>query len=226
MPKRLEWDKTGERFFEAGVSHGVLYVQDSTGKYPKGVVWNGLTAVNDQPEGAEPNDLYADNIKYGSLRSKETYKATIESYMYPNEFAECDGSAMVAPGIYIGQQSRKPFGFSYQTTIGNDTASEEDDGYKLHIVYNATASPSEKNYETLNDSPDAITFSWEIETTPVNAPGYQPTSTITISSLETDKAVMAAIEDLLYGTDDKEAYLPSPEEIFDLIKTVTPEITE
>lgn len=224
MPKRLEWDKTGERFFEAGVSHGVLYVQDSSGKYPNGVVWNGLTAVNDQPGGAEPNDLWADNIKYGSLRSSETYEATIEAYMYPPEFAECDGSVPLAKGIYLGQQSRKPFGFTYQTQIGNDTASEEDDGYKLHIVYNATASPSEKNYETINDSPDAITFSWEIQTTPVNVPGHKPSSTITISSLDTDPAIMAALEDILYGSDTADARLPLPEEIIDLIKTTTPTV--
>lgn len=171
---KLVWDKTGERYYETGVNRGVLYPQDSHGKYPKGVVWNGLTAVTKSPGGAEASDYYADNIKYASIRSAETYGATIEAYTYPDEFAACDGSAEITQGVMIGQQSRKPFGFAYRTLIGNDTASEEDDGYKLHLVYNSTASPSEKAYQTINESPEAITFSWEITTTPVDISGYKP----------------------------------------------------
>lgn len=218
MPK-LEWDKTGQRFFETGVDHGVLYPQDKDGTYPEGVVWNGLTAVTAQPGGAEPNDMWADNIKYGSIRSTETYSATIEAYTYPDEFAACDGSAEVVPGVYIGQQSRKSFGFSYRTMIGNDTATEDDDGYTIHLVYNLTASPSEKNYQTINDSPEGITLSWEVQSTPVNVTGYKPTSTMDFNSLTTDPAKLKALEDILYGTDTETARLPLPDEVIQLMKT-------
>ena len=212
----LVWDKTAERFYETGVDHGVLYVQKADGTYNKGVVWNGLTAVTEKPDGAEPNDLYADNIKYASLRSAETFGATIEAYMYPEEFAQCDGSAAVATGVYIGQQKRKPFGFCYRTLIGNDTASDEDDGYMLHIIYNATASPSEKNHETVNDSPDAITMSWDLDTTPVafdEHPNYKPTATITINSTKCDAAKLKTLEDQLYGTANGDPTLPSPDAV-------------
>lgn len=220
---KLEWDKVGERFYETGTSNGVLYPQDATGKYPKGVVWNGLTAVTESPSGAEANDLYADDIKYASLRSAETFGATIEAYMYPDEFAACDGSAEVADGVMIGQQSRNSFGLSYKTTIGNDTSTEADDGYKLHLVYGATASPSEKAYTTINDSPEAITFSWELTTTPVPVPGHKPTATIIIDSLKADSDKLKDLEDILYGTEDTEARLPLPEEIIDIFGTTTKE---
>lgn len=212
----LVWDKTAERFYETGVDHGVLYVQKANGTYDTGVVWNGLTAVTEKPDGAEPNDLYADNIKYASLRSAETFGATIEAYMYPEEFAQCDGSAAVATGVYIGQQKRKPFGFCYRTLIGNDTATDEDDGYMLHIIYNATASPSEKNHETVNDSPDATTMSWDLDTTPVafeDHPNYKPTATITINSTKCDATKLKTLEDTLYGTANAEPTLPSPDAV-------------
>ena len=212
----LVWDKTAERFYETGVDHGVLYVQKADGTYENGVVWNGLTAVTEKPDGAEPNDLYADNIKYASLRSAETFGATIEAYMYPEEFAQCDGSAVVATGVYIGQQKRKPFGFCYRTLIGNDTATDTDDGFMLHIIYNATASPSEKNHETVNDSPDAVTMSWDLDTTPVafeDHPSYKPTATITIDSTKCDATKLQTLMDTLYGTANSEPTLPSPDDI-------------
>lgn len=212
MPK-LVFDKIGERFYETGTSHGVLYPQDTKGEYPKGVVWNGLISVTESPGGAEPNDMYADDIKYASLRSAETFSATIEAYTYPDEFTECDGSKELAPGVTIGQQNRNPFGFCYRTVIGNDTASDVDDGYKLHLIYNATASPSEKAYQTINDSPEAITFSWEIETTPVNIEGHKPTAAITINSLKVDATKLGELEAILYGSADTEARMPLPDEI-------------
>lgn len=215
----LVWDKTAERFYETGVDHGVLYVQKADGTYDTGVVWNGLTAVTEKPDGAEPNDLYADNIKYASLRSAETFGATIEAYMYPEEFAQCDGSHAVATGVYIGQQTRKPFGFCYRTLIGNDTATDTDDGYMLHIIYNATASPSEKNHETVNDSLDAVTMSWDLDTTPVafeTHSGHKPTATITINSTKCDAAKLQTLLDQLYGTANSNPTLPSPDEILDL----------
>lgn len=215
---KLVFDKTGERFYETGTSHGVLYPQDTKGEYPKGVVWNGLISVTESPGGAESNDMYADDIKYASLRSAETFGATIEAYTYPDEFMECDGSKEVAPGVTIGQQNRNPFGFCYRTVIGNDTASDVDDGYKLHLIYNATASPSEKGYQTINDSPEAITFSWEIETTPVNIDGYKPTAAITINSLKVDATKLEELETILYGSTDAEARMPLPDEIIEMFK--------
>lgn len=210
---KLEWDRTGERYYETGNKKGVLFPMGESGVYEQGVVWNGLTAVTESPSGAEANDLYADDIKYASLRSAETFGGTIEAYTYPDAFAECDGSAEVKTGVYIGQQKRKAFGFSYVTSVGSDTESDFDKSYKLHLVYNATASPSEKSYQTINDSPDAITFSWEFETTPVNVTGHKPTSIITIDSNKADKAKLKALEDKLYGTESTEATLPSPDEV-------------
>ena len=210
---KLEWDRTGERYYETGNKKGVLFPMGESGVYEQGVVWNGLTAVTESPSGAEANDLYADDIKYASLRSAETFGGTIEAYTYPDAFAECDGSAEVKNGVYIGQQKRKAFGFSYVTSVGSDTESDFDKSYKLHLVYNATASPSEKSYQTINDSPDAITFSWEFETTPVNVTGHKPTSIITIDSNKVDKVKLKALEDKLYGTESTEASLPSPDEV-------------
>ena len=207
----IVWDKTAERLYETGVDHGVLYPQNASGQYQTGVAWNGLISVTEKPDGAEANDLYADNIKYASLRSAETFGATIEAYMYPAEFAECDGSVAIANGVYIGQQVRRPFGFVYRTLVGNDTAGETDDGYKLHIIYNATASPSEKNYETINDSPDAITMSWDIDTTPVPMSGRKPVSTITIDSKACDSAKLTQLENVLFGTANSEPSLPTPD---------------
>lgn len=213
----IVWDATGSRFYENGVDHGVLYVQDDAGDYGTGIPWNGLVSVSESPEGAEATDLYADNIKYASLRSTETFSATIEAYTYPDEFAVCDGSNEVASGVYFGQQSRASFGFSYRTNIGNDTSSSKDDGYKIHLVYGATASPSEKSYETINDSPDAITFSWDIDTTPVTVDGYSAVSTVVIDSLKVDADVLTEIENTLYGTDTTEPTLMLPDAILALL---------
>ena len=211
---KIEWDKTGERLYETGVKNGVLYVQEG-GAYPKGVAWNGLTAVTESPSGAEATPLYADDIKYLNLLSTEEFGATIEAYTYPDEFAACDGSAALADGVMIGQQPRKAFGLCYRTTIGNDTEGN-DHGYKLHIIYGALAAPSEKAYATINDSPEAITFSWEVTTTPVNVTGAKPTASITIDSTKADPTKLAALEDILYGKDGEpgnEPRLPLPDEI-------------
>lgn len=209
---KLVWDKTGERLYETGVSHGVLYVQDSIGAYPKGVAWNGLTAVTESPSGAEATPLYADDIKYLELRSAEEFGATIEAYTYPKEFEACDGSAELAEGVTIGQQDRKAFGLCYRTIVGNDVK-KNDLGYKLHLIYGATASPSEKGYQTVNDSPEAITFSWEVTTTPINVDGFKPTSSLTIDSTKVDKTKLAALEAKLYGAESAEATLPTPDEV-------------
>lgn len=206
----IEWDAAGKRFYENGTDRGVLYPMTSNGSYDKGVAWNGLTAVTESPEGAEPTDLYADNIKYATMRSAETFGCTIEAYTYPDEFSECDGSAQIAKGVFAGQQERKGFGFSYRTLIGNDTATSSDDGYKLHLVYGCTASPSEKSYATVNDSPDAITFSWEVKTTPVNVAGFKPTATLVIDSRYADPSKLSALEKILYGDADTEPNLPLP----------------
>lgn len=208
---KLVWDKTGERLYETGVKQGVLYPQVS-GAYPKGVAWNGLTAVTESPSGAEATPLYADDIKYLNLMSAEEFGASIEAYMYPEEFAECDGSAALVAGVYIGQQTRKAFGLCYRTVLGNDVDSN-DYGYKLHLIYGALAAPSEKAYATVNDSPEAITFSWEITTTPVNVTGFKPTASITIDSTKVDAEKLAALEAILYGTESEEARLPLPDEI-------------
>lgn len=210
MPK-LVWDNTGERFYETGVKKGVLYPVVN-GAYPRGVVWNGLTGVTESPSGAEANPIYADDIKYLELRSAEEFGATVEAYTYPDEFAVCDGSAMPANGVVIGQQARKPFGLSYRTIVGNDVDMDEH-GYKLHLIYNAMASPSEKSYQTVNDSPEAVTFSWELTTTPLAVTGYKPTACITIDSRTADPIKLAALEDALYGTTDTTAYLPLPDAV-------------
>ena len=216
---KIVWDAVGEHIFETGVRNGVLYLKDVQGAYNTGVAWNGLTSVSESPEGAEPTDLYADDIKYLTLMSAENFKATIEAYTYPVEFEECDGSASIANGVVIGQQSRKPFGLCYRTAIGNDTDGNEH-GYKLHIVYGCQASPSEKQYSTINDSPEAITFSWEVSTTPVNVNGKKPTSTLIIDSTKADKAKLTALEAILYGSDSTEPRLPLPDEIATLMTTV------
>lgn len=213
----LVWDNISERYFETGVDHGVLYVWDEAqNKYGDGVAWNGLTSVTNSPDGAEPTDLWADNIKYATLRSAETFGATIEAYTYPPEFAQCDGSASPADGVYIGQQTRKSFGFTYRTKVGSDTDTDASK-YKIHVIYNATASPSERAYETVNDSPDAITMSWEITTTPVTATGYKPTSEIVIEVWKLSSSHKTALENALYGTAGTAATLPQPDALLALI---------
>ena len=218
---KLVWDQNGERTYETGVKKGVLYPQVS-GAYPKGVAWNGLTGVTESPSGAEATPLYANDTKYLNLMSNEELGATIEAYTYPDEFAECDGSASLAEGVSIGQQKRTPFGLAYPTTFGNDTEGN-DYGYKLHLIYGALAAPSEKAYATINDSPEAITFSWEISTTPVEVKGHKPTASITIDSTKVDPAKLKQLEDILYGTDGtgsgdtgETARLPLPDEIMEL----------
>ena len=208
VTKRLEWDKSGERLYETGIEKGVLYLI-SNGQYQKGVAWNGLTAFTESPSGAENTDLYADNIKYLSMQSAETFGGTIEAYMYPDEFAECDGSANVADGVTIGQQTRKGFGFCYRTKVGNDTDGNEH-GDKIHIVYGCKCSPSEKNYQTINDSPDAITFSWEVNSTPVNVTNYKPTSCLVIDTTKISEAALTAIEDALYGKNGEDTAATDP----------------
>lgn len=215
---KIVWDQTGERFYETGVNKGVLYPQGEGGTYPKGVAWNGLTAVTESPSGAEATPLYADNIKYLNLMSVEEFGATIEAYTYPDEFAECDGSAELVAGVMIGQQPRKTFGLSYVTTKGNDTAGNKF-GYKLHIIYGALAAPSEKAYATINDSPEAITFSWEVTTTPVAVEGFEPTASVVIDSTKVDASKLAALEAILYGSESEEARLPLPNEIVTIIGT-------
>ena len=205
---KLVWDKTGERLYETGVDRGVLYPLSAEGTYTPGVAWNGLTAVTESPSGAENTDLYADNIKYLSMRSAEIFGATVEAYTYPDEFAECDGSAQLVEGVTIGQQNRKVFGLCYRTLVGNDVDGQ-DHGYKLHLIYGATASPSERGYATVNDSPEAITFSWELATTPVNVTGFKPTASITIDSTKADPTCLAALEEILYGTDAGEEGTPA-----------------
>lgn len=215
MPK-IKWDQTGERYYETGVSKGVLYPY-ANNDYAKGVAWNGLTNVSESPEGAEATPLYADNIKYLNLMSAEEFKATIEAYTYPDEFAACNGEASLQNGVSIGQQKRSQFGLSYQTKIGNDVDSEL--GYKIHLVYGALAAPSEKAYATVNDSPEAITFSWEISTTPVEVPGFKPTASLVIDSTKVDTEKLAAFEKILYGDDTNEARLPLPSEVATLFNT-------
>lgn len=215
---KLVWDQTGEHIYETGVRMGVLYPMATAGTYDKGVAWNGLTAITESPSGAESTPLYADDIKYLNLRSVEEFGATVEAYTYPDEFAECDGSASLAEGVMIGQQKRKAFGLCYRTALGNDVEGDTY-GYKIHIIYGATASPSEKAYATINDSPEAITFSWELTTTPVAVKGFQPTSCITIDSTKVDAAKLKTLEDKLYGAESEEATLPLPDEIAELIGT-------
>lgn len=218
---KIVWDQTGDRLYETGVKNGVLYIQNSDGTYPKGVAWNGLTSITESPSGAEATALYADDMKYLNLISAEEFGATVEAYTYPDEFAECDGSASLATGVTVGQQSRKTFALCYRTVLGNDTDNDAH-GYKLHIIYGATAAPSEKAYSTVNDSPEAITFSWELKTTPVNVAGFKPTACITIDSTKADPAKLTALEEILYGKDGTgdegltgavDPRLPLPDEI-------------
>lgn len=209
---RLVWDKTGERVYETGVRQAVLYPQETGGTYPLGVAWNGLTGVTESPSGAESTPIFADDIKYLSLMSAEEFGATIEAYTYPDEFAACDGSSDIATGVSIGQQKRKSFGLCYRTALGNDVDGE-DYGYKLHIIYGAIAAPSEKGYATINNDPEAITFSWEISTTPVSMTGFKPTASITIDCTKADATKLKALEDILYGSESVSARLPLPAEI-------------
>lgn len=217
MPKKLVWDQVGEKTYETGVSQGVIYPIDDDGNYPKGVAWNGLNQISENPSGAEETAIYADNIKYLSLFSAEEFGATIEAYTYPDEYAECDGSAEIAPGVLIGQQTRKGFGLCYRTEFGNDVKGEAY-GYKLHIIYNCKVTPSEKAYSTINDSPEAITFSWECKTTPVPVEGFKATASVVIDSTKVSEDKMAALEKILYGSDEAEARLPMPSEIITLLK--------
>lgn len=216
---KLVWDQAGERLYETGTDHGVVYPQDNSGAYPKGYAWNGLTSVSESPSGAEPTDLWADNIKYLSIRSAEEFGATIEAYTYPDEFAVLDGSAELTEGVMIGQQTRKAFGFCYRSRVGNDIQFEEH-GYKLHLIYGCTVSPSEKAYQTINDSPEAITFSWEMTTTPVAVTGYKPTASMTIDSTKFTGAkadYLQDLEDVLYGTATEDARLPLPDEVLAIL---------
>lgn len=221
MPNKIEWDKTGERLFETGIDHGVLYPQAAGGAYPKGVAWNGLTAVTESPSGAEPTPLYADNIKYLNLMSVEEFGFTIEAYMYPDEFAECNGEGSLVQGVTIGQQKRKAFGMSYRTLIGNDVDGDSH-GYKLHLIYGALAAPSEMARNTVNDNPEAATMSWECSTTPVTVDKFKPTSHIIIDSTKADPTKLAALEKKLYGDNVAEAALPLPNEVAEIMKTEEP----
>lgn len=213
---KLVWDETGKRFYETGVKQGVLYVLSDAGKYDKGVAWNGLTGLTESPSGAEATALYADDIKYLNLLSAEDFGGTIEAYTCPDEFAACDGSASLAQGVSIGQQKRKTFGLCYRTSLGNDVDGS-DYGYKLHLVYGCLATPSSKDYATINDSPEAITLSWEFSTTPVNVEGYKPTAHLEIDSTKADATKLKELEDILYGSADAEARLPLPDEIATLM---------
>ena len=213
---KIVWDATGERLYETGVKQGVLYLLDEAGKYSNGVAWNGLTAVTESPSGAEATALYADDVKYLNLMSAEEFGATIEAYTYPKEFEACNGSKELTAGVYVGQQDRAVFGMCYRTTIGNDVKSNAY-GYKLHVIYGCLASPSEKAYATINDSPEAITFSWEVKTTPVNVTGFKPTACVIIDSTKVDADKLAALETKLYGGEDTEPELPLPDEIASII---------
>ena len=224
--KQIVWDAPGSRYFENGVSKGVLYPMTETGDYGVGVAWNGLTTVTESPSGAEANDIYADNIKYATLRSAETFGGTIEAYTYPDEFSVCDGSVSPAKGVNFGQQKRRGFGLSYITNVGNDTATESDDGYKLHLIYGATAAPSERSYTTTNDSPDAMSMSWEISTVPVSITNddLRPVSTITIDTTKLDEAgktALKSLETMLYGSATTDPKLLLPGDVYALFKDAT-----
>lgn len=214
---KLTWDVVGDRTYETGVDHAVLYPQVA-GAYPKGVAWSGITSVSESPSGAEANPFYADNIKYLNLMSVEEFGASIEAYTYPPEFAACDGSAEIAKGITIGQQKRQAFGMAYRTILGNDTEGNSY-GYKLHLIYGALASPSEKAYNTVNESPEPNTFSWEVTTTPVTVEGHDPTASLVINSKDVDAAKLAELETILYGSEDEEPRLPLPDEIATMFKS-------
>ena len=220
---QLVWDQVGARFYETGVDHGVLYIPNTAGVYETGVAWNGLVNVTESPTGAESNPQYADNIKYLNLISAEEFGCTIEAFTYPDEFAQFDGVATPAPGVSVGQQARKTFGFSYRTRVGNDVDAT-DYGYKLHLVYGCQAAPSEKAYATINDSPEAITFSWEVTTTPVAVPNLKPTAILTIDSTKVDAEAMADLEEVLYGTPGTDPRLPLPDEVIGLFSEVVVEV--
>lgn len=219
----LKWDQVGERFYETGVDHGVLYIPDATGDYNEGYVWNGLVSVSESPTGAEATPQYADNIKYLNLISREEFEATIEAFTYPDEFAQFDGSAEPEPGVHIGQQPRGTFGLAYRTKVGNDVDGE-DHGYKLHLIYGAMAAPTEKSYGTINESPEAITFSWELTTTAVAVTGHRPTATLVIDSTKVDSADLTALETILYGEGDDETgtdpRMPLPDEVIGMFEVV------
>jgi hypothetical protein len=222
---KLMWDKTGERFYETGVDRGVLYIPDENGVYDNGVAWNGLTTVTESPSGAESTKTYADNIPYLNLVSVEEFGATVEAYTYPEEFGQFDGTASPVPGLHVGQQGRRSFGLSYRTRLGNDVVGTEL-GYKLHLIYNATAAPSEKAYATINDSPEAITFSWELTTIPISAGDtLKPTAQLTIDSTKVDGTALAALEDLLYGTAGSDPSLPTPEDVIAMFAGTVTEVT-
>lgn len=214
---RLIWDEVGQRFFETGVKNGVLYVQDNDGSYKNGVVWNGLTAVTESPSGAEETPLYADDVKYLTLRSAEEFGATVEAYTYPEEFEQCDGSASIANGVTIGQQARRAFGLCYRTSVGNDIQGQNY-SYKLHLIYGCTVAPSEKSYSTINDNPEAITFSWELSTVPVPVDGFSPTASLVIDASKVDEGKMQQLEDALFGDESNEAKLLLPNEIMEMLK--------
>ena len=214
---RLIWDEVGQRFFETGVKNGVLYVQDNNGSYKNGVVWNGLTAVTESPSGAEETPLYADDVKYLTLRSAEEFGATVEAYTYPEEFEQCDGSASIAAGVTIGQQARRAFGLCYRTSVGNDIQGQNY-SYKLHLIYGCTVAPSEKSYSTINDNPEAITFSWELSTVPVPVDGFSPTASLVIDASKVDEGKMQLLEDALFGDESNEAKLLLPNEIMEMLK--------
>lgn len=215
---KLAWDKIGERLYETGVDRGVLYPQDENGAYPLGVAWNGLSNVTEKPSGAESTAVYADNVKYLDLMSAEEFGASVEAYMYPDEFKPCNGEVEVAPGVYASQQNRTPFGMSYRTLIGNDVKNN-DYGYKLHLIYGAKATPSEKNYQSVNDSPEAMTLSWDVTTTPVSVEGFKPTAQLVIDSTKIDAVKLAALETILYGDETTDARLPLPDEVITIIGT-------
>lgn len=215
---KIKWDGIGERLYETGVDHGVLYVIDEDGKYGEGEAWNGLVSVTQSPEGAEPNPVYADNIKYLNLLSAEEFKGTIEAYTYPESFAACDGTLELVQGVFAGQQNRKSFGLSYRTILGNDIRNN-DYGYKLHLIYGAVAQPSEKAHETVNDSPEAVTFSWEFDTSPVALEGGKPTSILTIDSTKVKTERMQDLLNVLYGTEDAAGYLPLPSEVITMLES-------
>ena len=217
MSKKLVWDAVGDKRYERGVSKGVLFPTKSDGLYDVGVAWNGLTNVNESPDGGEATDMWADNIKYGTLRSVENHKGSIEAYTYPDEFAECDGNAEPVPGLRLGQQTRKPFGLSYRTEIGSDSNPEL--GYKIHLVYGATASPSEKTHETINDSSDISPISWDYETVPVAVDGYKPVAHLEIDSTKVDPTKLAQLEAKLYGSESEDPKLPMPAEVISMLTT-------
>ena len=217
---QIAWDAIGEKFYETGVDHCVLYQQQNDGSYGNGVAWNGVSSISESSDGGEPSPVYADNIQYLNLFSTEKTKLSIEAYTYPDEFAECDGSAELTTGVKIAQQTRKQFGLSYRTQIGNDTQNT-DYGYKLHLVYNCLAAPTERGYETVDDDAEAITFSWDVSTTPVSVTGHKPTALLTVDSSKVGNAKMAKLEAALYGTSDAEPYLPLPDKVLEILNSVS-----